>query len=412
MHNELIYTRITLTKTDITGENTVPGAVIEVRNSDGEVIYRATTDEKGLIPDIPVIPGTYTFHEVLAPEGYALNETVMTFTVDENGNVTGDTIIRDDYTRVSLLKRDDGNQFLAGVEFSLLKEDGTVLMTAVTNENGLVTFERIPYGNYTIVESKPLPGYLINDTQIPVVIDGHFVNPTEPLATFINRRMRFEALKVDTSGRFIPGVEFSLINAKTNQVMESVTSNERGEFVFTKLDYGDWIIRETKVPDGFNQMDDLPLHVDHSWTQPEPFTFTNIPNHYTFMKVDQDGKPLAGVQFSLEDESENVLRDLVSGEDGIVHVADLAPGVYVIRETQALDGFVRTEETIRVVIDENYIVPEEMVQVINYPGIQTGFELTMTPMMWVGAALMVTAAVLLVMYSAKNRKKKYRRKGR
>ena len=136
VHDELIYTRITLTKTDITGEKTIPGCVIEVKNSDGEVIYRAATGENGHIPDIPITPGTYTFREILAPEGYALNEAVMTFTVDESGNITGDTTIRDDYTRFSLLKHDESEQPLAGVEFALMREDGSLRYNAVSDESG------------------------------------------------------------------------------------------------------------------------------------------------------------------------------------------------------------------------------------------------------------------------------------
>lgn len=93
---------MTLTKTDITGAKTVPGAKIEVRNEQGEMIYRATTDANGEIPDIPVTPGTYAFREILAPSGYALNEAETRFTVDEQGNVTGNTMLRDDYTRVQL----------------------------------------------------------------------------------------------------------------------------------------------------------------------------------------------------------------------------------------------------------------------------------------------------------------------
>ena len=94
VHDGLIYTRVTLTKTDITGQKTLPGATIEVKDEQGKVIYRETTDANGQIPQIPVTPGTYTFKEVYAPDGYALNEAEMRFTVDADGNVTGDTTRR------------------------------------------------------------------------------------------------------------------------------------------------------------------------------------------------------------------------------------------------------------------------------------------------------------------------------
>ena len=100
---------------------------------------------------------------------------------------------------------------------------------------------------------------------------------------------------------------------------------------------------------------------------------------------------MEGVKFALEDEDGNVLRELASGEDGIVHADDLKPGVYVIREIETQAGYRLTEETIRVVIDENYIVPDELFRLVNFPEeerprdeIQTGVDVPVTPMMLYG----------------------------
>ena len=486
VYDELIYTPITLTKTNITGVETLPGALIEVMNSEGTLIYREFTDANGEIPDIPVVPGTYTFREVYAPEGYELNTTEMTFTVDELGNITGDTVIRDDYTRVTLVKQDmDGNP-LAGVEFGLLKDDEFLVAVAQSDAKGIVTFEKIPCGKYTIREVQPLPGYLLNDTVVHLTVDNTFANPSEPLAvienhpievilhkidkdnkplpgaifglfdsdgflcmtalsdvtgtvkfsyvpygsytireleapdgyllshtvipieidatyqnsveplaTAINQAARLQYKKVDTSGKLLPGVEFSLINADTGEVVEIVTSDDAGEFVFTRFTYGNWLIRETKAPEGYNIMPDIELKVDENWIEPEPFTLVNIPNHYEFVKTDNQGNPIPGVKFTLEDGAGNILRDLVSGEDGIVHVTDLTPGVYIIREIETLEGFTRSEETIKVVIDEKYVIPKEMYKLINYPNIQTGSGITMTPVMWCGIILALCALLSL-----------------
>ena len=106
VHNELVYFHVTLTKTDITGQETVPGALIEVMNATGAVIYRAYTDAQGQIPEIPVVPGAYTFREVLAPDGYLLNVSEMQFTVAEDGSIIGNTTLRDDFNRLLLHKVD------------------------------------------------------------------------------------------------------------------------------------------------------------------------------------------------------------------------------------------------------------------------------------------------------------------
>ena len=394
VRNALIYTPVTLTKTDITGANTVPGALIEVRDESGAVIYRAYTDERGELPDIPVTPGRYTFREVLAPEGYALNEAETSFTVDAEGNVRGNTLLRDDFTRVQLQKQYEDGQPMGGVTFALLDEAGTQLMAAISDRNGLATFERIPYGSYTIVETQPLPGYFLADVAVELQVDGSFVNPQEPLATIVNHPMRIACRKVNTSGTPLPGAEFCLVDAATGTVVEIAVSDEEGCFAFEHVDYGDWIIRERKSPEGYSAMADVPLHIGEDFVQPEPMTFVDIPDHYVFRKVDTAGRPLAGVRFALEDAEGNALRELVSGEDGTVRVDGLEPGSYVIRETQALEGYTRTDETLCFTLDASYVPAEEMPELVNATVIQTGIDLIVTPLMTLGGGLVLLGCVL------------------
>ena len=411
VYDEIIIRHITLTKTDITGENTLPGAMIEVRDDDGNVIYRDYTDEDGEIKDIPITPGRYTFREVWAPDGYALNEARMSFTVDEDGTITGDTTIRDDYTRFSLLKQDEGGKPLAGVEFGLLKEDGSLLLTAVTDENGLATFEKVPYGSYTVVETQPLPGYLADGTQIQIGVDGTFINPKKPIATIINEKMRLHGRKVDTSGNALAGAEFALIDAATDEVTQTATSDEQGMFAFEGIGYGNWIVRETAAPDGFMLMEDVLLHIDESWTEPEQtYTFVNVPNHYEFEKVDNRKKPLAGVKFALEDADGNFICELVSGEDGVVHATGLKLGTYTIREVETVEGFTVTDEVIQFTVDGSYIPPKKLKKLKNYPTIQTGVDLPVTPLMCAGGGMLVGAVALTAAYIMENRKKGRRRK--
>ncbi len=497
IHNELIHTRVTLTKTDITGEKTLPGAVIEVMNATGQVVYRDKTDEHGQIANIPVVPGDYTFREVYAPDGYALSEAVMTFTVEKDGTVIGDTVIRDDYTRFSILKTDQHGNVLPGVTFGLYQQDGTLLMTAITDKNGKATFERVPFGSYEIAEMKPPVGYVASLVRIPVKLDGTWVNPEEPLetvvnvpnyvlvrktdpdgvplpgavfvmhdeygdcfgrsvtdasgmarfekmpyghyyireeaapegylvnkevvkvvidssyqskeepiATIMNQRKRVRFIKVDTSGRRMPDVEFTMYNALTDEVVEVVESNEKGEFIFTKFDFGSWIIRETRCPEGYTPIEDILLEVDETWVEPKAITLVNIPNHYAFQKTDHWYRPLEGVWFTVEDPEGHILQEVCSGEDGMVYISDLVPGRYIIRETDAAEGFTRTEETIELIVDEKYVAPTKPYRLVNYPSIETGVYLTPTTVTWIGAGLMVLAGVIFFISRKKKRKEK------
>ena len=192
----------------------------------------------------------------------------------------------------------------------------------------------------------------------------------------------------------------------------TAVSDEDGIARFVKIPYGQYTLSETQAPDGFSLMEDIPLTVDGSWTEPVEYTCVDIPSHYEFIKVDNRRNPLAGVKFVLEDADGNYLRDLISGDDGIVHVTDLSPGTYIIRETETLEGFNKSDETIELVIDENYVAPAKLYRFINYSGIQTGFEMTITPVMWGGLALVMAGAVLAITSIRKTNRKSARRKRR
>ena len=406
IHNELIYSTITLTKTDITGENTIPGAVIEVSNELGDIIYRETTDENGCIPDIPVMPGRYTFREVIAPEGYALNEAVMSFTVDENGNVVGDTTIKDDFTRIQLMKQERNCNPLAGVEFTLYTSEGQKVMTATSDVAGVVTFERIPYGSFIIKETKPLPGYNPSDEVIEVTVDGTFVNPVNILATITNERMVLTAIKTSNTGEPLGGAEFQLINAITGDVVDTAVSAADGTFTMSNFFEGYWVLKETKAPSGFSAMKDIDLTVDEFWSDDETITCVNIPDHYSFLKINHYWQPLEGVKFAIEDLGGNKLQEASSDKNGVVTFTGLRPGSYVIREIEALYGYTRSDETIQFTIDENYQPPKKLKRMTNYPDIETGIDLIFTPGMIAGlciTTLAIAAAIVLRVRRKKQR---------
>ena len=493
--NELVYTEVRISKTDLTGSDYLPHTMIEIRNSMGEIVLRDYTGEDGYLPSFPAVPGVYTYKEVLAPEGYELSTTALTFKITKDGKVEGKTTVADDYTRFSIRKENEKHQPLAGVEFSLFREDGTVQAKAVTDEKGLATFEKIPYGNYTIRETKALPGYLKNTTAVPVTIDGTFVNPDKPLATLSNclseilikkvdqnnaalqgaefglynangklvmtavsdaegmvrfigadygkytirelsapdgyllnrdvisitidegyvnsdtpavnvtdHEKKIMCIKSDTSGKPIPGVEFSLYNASTMEKVETVTSGADGVFIFRNFDYGDWIIRETAAPEGYCRMEDVCIHVGNDWKEPAPILFVNIPDHYEFRKTDSSGEPLEGVKFRLEDEDGKELGTYASDKDGIVSITGLKPGTYFIREIETLEGFTLSGEVIKVKLDEYYVVPEKMHTLVNYTTIQTGVNLAVTGIMWAGLGLMAVSGT--VGFVRKRRQKK------
>jgi len=345
--NELIHNDVRVSKTDLTGSDYLPHTLIEVKSEDGKTVLKDYTGDDGYLPSFPAVPGKYTYREVLAPEGYELCVTELAFSINEHGEVEGKTAVADDYTRFSLLKVDEYHKPLAGVEFGLFREDGTQQAAAVSDEKGLVTFEKIPYGTYTIQETKTLTGYLKNFTKVPITIDGTFVNPKEPIATLENCQSVILIQKVNQNNTALQGAEFGLYDESGKLVMTAVSDME-GKARFVGADYGKYTIRELSAPDGYlPSRDVISVTIDEGYTNTDQpaATVINPEKKIMCIKADTSGKPIAGVEFSLYNaDSMEKVETAVSDKDGVVIFRNFDYGDWIIRENAAPEGYSRMED--------------------------------------------------------------------
>ena len=113
---------------------------------------------------------------------------------------------------------------------------------------------------------------------------------------------------------------------------------------------------------------------------------------------------MEGVKFRLEDESGTDLGTYESDKDGIVRIENLPKGAYIIREIETLEGYTVTGETIKLKLDEYFVLPEKLRQLKNYTTIQTGVHMAVTGIMWVGLALMLVSGTVGLIKKRKARK--------
>jgi len=370
------------------------------------LIKTAVTDEKGLAVFEKVPYGKYFIQEKEPLPGYVRDYTRVPVAVDGTFINPKEplAVINNCPTEILMLKLTQDEKVLPGAEFGLFNEDGEQIMTAVSDENGLIRFTHVEQGRYSVRETKAPDGYLLSGKENIVTVNEKYVNPEKPTKAFVNIPQVLPLRKTDTSGNPMAGIEFNLLNANTAEIVETATTDKDGRLTFTKFGYGDWIIREAKVPEGYCSNQDIVIHVDDSWTAPELIKVVNIPNHYEFLKTDSSGNPMKGVKFRLEDADGKDLGTYESGNDGIVRISGLKIGTYYIREIETLEGFSVSGEVIKVVLDENYVIPETMPHMINYTVIQTGVQIAVTCVMVLGAALMLISGALFIV-----RKRKVRR---
>ena len=356
--NRLMYTPVTLTKTDITGAEKLPGALIEVYDAEGNIIYREYTDANGEIPDIPVVPGTYTFKETYAPSGYALNTAIKTFTVTADGQVHGDTVIRDEVNRVTLKKIRQNGEALAGAVFGLFNEQGDQVQEATSDADGSVVFQQIPYGRYAIRELSAPYGYHPSAQTWEVTVDGTYQNPIGLLDTVVNEDApgRIRILKQDELDQHvIAGVRFDIYSVdeagNAADCVAQMTTNEQGIAESPDLFPADYIVMEHAAPTGYEETlwsEKITVGMDEIVSR----TVTNRPIQgiLRIVKTDSEtAKGLPGAQFTItrisglpshngEGDGE-VVAVITTDENGIAQTPWLTWGEYEVTETVVPDDY-------------------------------------------------------------------------
>ena len=356
--NRLMYTPVTLTKTDITGAEKLPGALIEVYDAEGNIIYREYTDANGEIPNIPVVPGTYTFKETYAPSGYAPNTTIKTFTVTADGQVHGDTVIRDEVNRVTLKKIRQNGEALAGAVFGLFNDQGDQVQEATSDADGSVAFQQIPYGRYTIRELSAPYGYHPSAKTWEMTIDGTYQNPIGLLDTVVNEDApgRIRILKQDELDQHvIAGVRFDIYSVdeagNAADCVAQMITNEQGIAESPDLFPADYIVMEHAVPTGYEETlwsEKITVGMDEIVSR----TVTNHPIQgiLRIVKTDSEtAKGLPGAQFTItrisglpshngEGDGE-VVAVITTDENGIAQTPWLTWGEYEVTETVVPDDY-------------------------------------------------------------------------
>ena len=147
-----------------------------------------TCNEKGkatFTTDLPI--GKYYVKEISTDNHYILSDKKYPVVFEYAGQDTasvhisvndGEPIINSIiYGTIKGLKIDrETGEKITGALFGLFSNneteftEETAIMTAESNEDGIFTFEDVPYGEYIIRELKPATGYLPNGESYPVII--------------------------------------------------------------------------------------------------------------------------------------------------------------------------------------------------------------------------------------------------
>ena len=387
------------------GEEGVEGVTVNLKDEDGNVIATTETDENGAYLFDGLVPGEYSVQFVL-PAGNefsplneggdealdsdadvamdGMTEPVVLTSGEDNEDLDagiyepaslGDFVFLDEDGDGIQDPEDDG---IEDVTVNLLDEDGNVIATTTTDENGFYEFTDLTPDTYSVefvtpdgltaspanqgsddaMDSDAVGG----ETQQVTLVSGEN-NPTLDAGFYETASLGdFVFLDDNANGQQdaedegIEDVRVNLLVGTT--VVATTTTDENGFYQFTDLTPGEEYVVEFEAPAGFettpsDQGDDTTdSDADETTGQSDVVVLTSGENNptidagyyetaslgdFVFLDEDADGiqdpgeEGVEGVTVNLKDEDGNVIATTETDENGAYLFDGLVPGEYSVQ---------------------------------------------------------------------------------
>ncbi|OAK31771.1 collagen-binding protein [Bacillus wiedmannii] len=226
---------------------------------DGKKVETLRTDKTGKVTSKKLEPGTYTLKETKAPQGYTLLKEEIEVVVEANKVVQVQVENAKELGSLQVIKKDaESGKVLEGAEFKLKNETGQIVGEAkTTNKDGVVTFENLVPGKYTLEETKAPEGYKAIEVTVEVNVVANEVAKREVLNEKVKEEItgQLEITKVDANdtGKTLAGAVFEIWKDGTK--IDTLTTNKNGKAISKKLEPGDYILKEVHAPEGYKLSD-------------------------------------------------------------------------------------------------------------------------------------------------------------
>lgn|GEM_PF-4763224 len=268
-------TAVGITVTDIASGEELPGAMLQILDSWGNVIDEWVSFSEPRFIEGLSVEEAYILHEVVAPEGYTLSPDI-TFMFDETGRVTtsgtmneeGVLLVENTAPRIEIDVVDIANgEGLAGAWLVITDTEGITIAEWIS-EHRPHRVEGLRTGVEYIVREPVVPeGYTLG-LDISFMIDetGHVTasgSMTEEGVLLVeNARTRVEIDVVDiANGDYLPGVAL-MITDREGMVIEEWVSTD-GSHIVEGLSTGmEYVLRETVPPEGYMAPQDAVFSID------------------------------------------------------------------------------------------------------------------------------------------------------
>ena len=242
--------QVSVTKTDITGTQEVPGATLTVKDEDGNTVDTWVSGDKEHYVSGLEEGKTYTLIEENAPEGYVRAEEI-TVTVT-NEKIDQEVNMFDAQVKVTKTDALTGDA-VKGAEFTVFDKDGNIVDKWTTDGTAHAVSGLDAGKEYILKETKTPEGYMTAPDRTLVVSGEQNMDveiKEQPVLTDIEvQKVDAQTKKVIKSKDF----EFTMYSdAECKNAITTVSADKNaGTATFKDLRYGTYYIKETKAPTGY-----------------------------------------------------------------------------------------------------------------------------------------------------------------
>lgn len=322
------------------------GAEFELEDKYGNIVQRVTSDSSGsalfgrLRFDVD-----YIVRETSPPTGYVRSTEEHRFQISsalDDKNISYDFVNDRIYGSIRFMKYGDHSDPLGGAIFTLYDSDNNVVTTATSGTDGVVLFNSVQYGIYTIKETTPPAGYILSSAVLTASITEYGVTETANPASISNTVItgNIEITKLDednvTPLMWASLSLFAPDDLTFSTPLDTQTSAADGKVRFENVPYGSYVIKETAAPTGYVVSDDtVNVTVSQQDLTVDAGTYINAKIRSTIevLKRNTRREPLQGAIFTLYNDIGTEIGQATSGTNGIALFENVPYGNYTVKET-------------------------------------------------------------------------------
>lgn len=341
-----IPTQVSFSKTSITSEGELEGALLRLEDSEGNVVDEWTSTDKPHVIEGLSKGQTYHLHEEAAPNGYMKASDVI-FKVEDTGEIQKFNMVD---KLVSISKTDvTGTKELEGAKLTVTDSEGNTVdswtSTAETHYvNGLTEGD-----TYTLTEETSPNGYVCAESITFTAGESDHIVMKDKQVTISKTDI--------TNGKELEGAKLVVKDEEGNVVDEWVSEKEK-HYVNSLVEGKTYTLTEVTAPYGYDIAETITFTVTNDKVN-QHIDMKDAPILTTIhiLKKDKHAKKLItnnNFSFGLykDEKCKELIKEVKGDKNGKATFNKLPYGIYYIKETKEPKGYKISKEVLHIIIDE------------------------------------------------------------